>query len=131
MPAGPGARELTGFFASRRRGPGQPRRQPPRVVASDQHVLNLLSKRAQVLHLAAANYCWFTDPSRALCLKLAGTPAADKPLAGNVRLSALPASHPPPLPPASLGRRRHQHHRLHRRARPHPDSRTSPPPGRT
>ena len=27
-----------------------------------------------VLHLAAANYCWLTDPSRALCLKLAGTP---------------------------------------------------------
>ena len=39
----------------------------------------------------------------------------------NVRLSALPASHPPPLPPASLGRHRHQHHRLHRSTRPHPD----------
>ena len=38
----------------------------PRVVASDQHVLNLLSKRAQVLHLTVANYCWFTDPSRGL-----------------------------------------------------------------
>ena len=31
---------------------------------------------------ALANYCWFTDPSRALCLKLAGTPAADRPLIG-------------------------------------------------
>jgi len=35
-----------------------------------------------VLHLGPANYCWFTDPSRALCLKLAGTPNADRPLAG-------------------------------------------------
>ena len=28
---------------------------------------------APALHLGPANYCWFTDPSRALCLKLAGT----------------------------------------------------------
>ena len=68
----------------------------PRVVASDQHVLNLLSKRAQVLHLAAANYCWFTDPSRALCLKLAGTPAAGKPLAGMCDSARCPqATHHP------------------------------------
>jgi hypothetical protein len=41
-----------------------------------------LTKRARTLHLGAANYCWFTDPSQALCLKLAGTPTADRPLAG-------------------------------------------------
>lgn len=29
-----------------------------------------------------ANYCWFTDPARALCLKLAGTPDAGQPLIG-------------------------------------------------
>jgi hypothetical protein len=29
-----------------------------------------------------ANYCWFADPAKALCLKLAGTPAAASPLAG-------------------------------------------------
>ena len=51
-------------------------------MGSDRAVLNLLSKRARTLHLAAANYCWFTDPSKALCLRLAGTPDADKPLAG-------------------------------------------------
>ncbi|MGW3730855.1 hypothetical protein [Streptomyces sp. F001] len=45
-------------------------------------MLNLLIKRAKVLHLGPANYCWFTDPSRALCLKLAGTPTADRPLVG-------------------------------------------------
>jgi hypothetical protein len=42
-------------------------------------VLNLLTKRPKTLHLGPANYCWFTDPSRALCLKLAGTPTADRP----------------------------------------------------
>jgi integrase len=96
MPAGPGARELTEFFASIDAGLASHQTTAPRVVASDQHVLNLLSKRAQVLHLAAANYCWFTDPSRALCLKMAGTPAADKPLAGMCDSARCPqATHHP------------------------------------
>jgi integrase len=96
MPAGPGARELTEFFASIDAGLADHEAAAPRVVASDQHVLNLLSKRAQVLHLAAANYCWFTDPSRALCLKLAGTPAASKPLAGMCDSARCPqATHHP------------------------------------
>jgi integrase len=96
MPAGPGARELTEFFATIDAGLASHETTAPRVVASDQHVLNLLSKRAQVLHLAAANYCWFTDPSRALCLKLAGTPAASKPLAGMCDSARCPqATHHP------------------------------------
>ncbi len=96
MPAGPGARELTEFFASIDAGLASHETAAPRVVASDQHVLNLLSKRAQVLHLAAANYCWFTDPSRALCLKLAGTPAAGRPLAGMCDSARCPqATHHP------------------------------------
>jgi hypothetical protein len=49
-----------------------------------------------VLHLATANYCWFTDPSRALCLKMADTPAADKPLAGMCDSARCPqATHHP------------------------------------
>ena len=96
MPAGPGARELTEFFASIDKDLAGHETAAPRVVASDQHVLNLLSKRAQVLHLAAANYCWFTDPSRALCLKMAGTPAAGKPLAGMCDSARCPqATHHP------------------------------------
>jgi hypothetical protein len=96
MPAGPGARELTAFFAAVDKDLAGHDADAPRVVASDQHVLNLLSKRAQVLHLAAANYCWFTDPSRALCLKLAGTPGADKPLAGMCDSARCPqATHHP------------------------------------
>ena len=96
MPAGPGARELSEFFAAVDKDLAGPDADAPRVVASDQHVLNLLSKRAQVLHLAAANYCWFTDPSRALCLKMAGTPAAGKPLAGMCDSARCPqATHHP------------------------------------
>jgi integrase len=96
MPAGPGARELTGFFAAVDKDLAGHDADAPRVVASDQHVLNLLSKRAQVLHLAAANYCWFADPSRALCLKMAGTPAASKPLAGMCDSARCPqATHAP------------------------------------
>lgn len=39
---------------------------------------------------------WFTDPSRALCLKLAGTPAAGKPLAGMCDSARCPqATHHP------------------------------------
>jgi integrase len=96
MPAGPGARELTEFFASIDAGLHDHKAAAPRVVASDQHVLNLLSRRAEVLHLTAANYCWFTDASRALCLKLAGTPAASKPLAGMCDSARCPqATHHP------------------------------------
>jgi hypothetical protein len=81
-PSGPGARELLDFFASgddRLTGPASG---SPAIMGSDREVLNLLSKRARTLHLAAANYCWFAEPSKALCLRLAGTPDADKPLAG-------------------------------------------------
>jgi integrase len=96
MPAGPGARELIEFFGTVDGDLAEHAAIAPNVVPGDQHVLNLLSKRAQVLHLAAANYCWFSDPSRALCLKLAGTPGADKPLAGMCDSARCPqATHHP------------------------------------
>lgn len=94
MPAGPGARELTEFFAhidGKLATPGAPKMQ-----SSDRDVLNLMTKRAQTLHLGTANYCWFTDPSRALCLKLAGTPHAKAPLAGMCDSARCPqATHHP------------------------------------
>jgi hypothetical protein len=96
LPAGPGARELTEFFAHidgklAASDPGAPKAQ-----ASDRDVLNLMTKRAKALHLGTANYCWFTDPSRALCLRLAGTPAADKPLVGMCDSARCPqATHHP------------------------------------
>ena len=47
----------------------QARRQRPRhskAQATDRDVLNLMTKRAQTLHLGTANYCWFTDPPAAV-----------------------------------------------------------------
>ncbi len=71
MPAGPGARELTEFSALIDAGL-DPRHEASaaKVQRSDREIRSLLTKRASVLHLGTANYCWFTDPSRALCLKL-------------------------------------------------------------
>ncbi|WP_413810878.1 site-specific integrase [Streptomyces sp. OE57] len=44
----------------------------------------------------AANFCWFIDASRALCLKLAGTPTADRPLVGMCDSARCPqATHHP------------------------------------
>jgi hypothetical protein len=54
----------------------------PTVVATDRHVEVPLKKLANAVHIQAANYCWFTDPGKALCLRLAGTPDATQPLAG-------------------------------------------------
>jgi hypothetical protein len=66
------------------------------VAATDQHLLNLLTKRAGVLHLGPANYCWFSEPSRALCLRLAGTPDAGTPLIGMCDSARCPqATHHP------------------------------------
>lgn len=96
LPAGPGARELAEFFAHVDTKTNPADAGAIRVQRGDREVLNLLSKRADTLHLQAANYCWFTDPSRALCLKLAGTPHADKPLAGMCDSARCPqATHHP------------------------------------
>jgi len=96
MPAGPGARELTEFFAHVDGKLAADEPGTPKAQATDRDVLNLMTKRAQTLHLGTANFCWFTDPSRALCLKLAGTPAADKPLIGMCDSARCPqATHHP------------------------------------
>ena len=94
LPAGPGARSLTGFFASIDGKLDQAA--APKTQRSDRDVLNLLAKRSQVLHIGPANYCWFTDPARALCLKLASTPDADQPLIGMCDSARCPqATHHP------------------------------------
>jgi type IV secretory pathway VirB2 component (pilin) len=96
MPAGPGARELTEFFAHIDGKLDAADAGPPKVQRNNREMLNLLTKRARTLHLGTANYCWFTDPSRALCLKLAGTPNADRPLAGMCDSARCPqATHHP------------------------------------
>ncbi len=99
LPAGPGARSLTEFFASIDTGLDPASAEAPKTQRSDRDILNLLTKRAKILHLGPANYCWFTDPSRALCLKLAGTPTADRPLVGMCDSACCPQA---------------THHRSHR-----------------
>jgi len=96
MPAGPGARELTDFFASIDAGVDPAQAPAAKVQRSDREIRSLLTKRASVLHLGISNYCWFADPSRALCLKLAGTPDGDKPLIGMCDSARCPqATHHP------------------------------------
>ncbi|MFE5095291.1 hypothetical protein ACFRCI_34280 [Streptomyces sp. NPDC056638] len=96
LPAGPGARSLTEFFASIDEKLDPAAAPAPRTQRSDRDVLNLLTKRGKVLHLGPANYCWFTAPSRALCLRLAGTTTADRPLIGMCDSARCPqATHHP------------------------------------
>jgi len=96
MPAGPGARELTDLFAHIDAKLDLADASAAKIQRSDREILSLLTKRANVLHLGTANYCWFTDPSRALCLRLAGNPAADKPLIGMCDSARCPqATHHP------------------------------------
>ncbi|WP_406194400.1 hypothetical protein OH807_05105 [Kitasatospora sp. NBC_01560] len=61
-----------------------------------------MTLRQQPKHLLpqAANHCWFHDPAKALCLKLAGTPGARRPLAGVCDSARCPQAthHPCHLP---------------------------------
>ncbi len=101
MPAGPGARELTSLFTRIDARLDHAEAPAAKIQHSDREILSLITKRARVLHLGVANYCWFTDPSRALCLKLAGNPAADKPLIGMCDSARCPqATHHPCHRPA-------------------------------
>lgn len=100
QPSGPGARDLVRLFESVD-GAIAGQAGAPNVIPTDQQVRTMLSKRAGTLHLGTANYCWFTDPSRALCLKLAGTAGADRPLMGMCDSARCPqATHHPCHRPA-------------------------------
>ena len=100
MPVGPGARDLIAFFNSVDGRLGTEAENHPNVIANDREVHAMILKRAKTLHLGVANYCWFADPSKALCLRLAGTPDADRPLLGMCDAARCPqatfdASHRP------------------------------------
>ncbi|MEH0513419.1 hypothetical protein QBC31_22355 [Streptomyces sp. B21-079] len=82
LPSGAGARELIVAFEHVDNELAAHTAGPAAVLDSDRRLENLLRQQAKHLHVQAANYCWFRDPSKALCLKLAGTPQADRPLAG-------------------------------------------------
>jgi integrase len=76
---GPGHKELEGLFADVARQLGS---LGAGVVVSDSRLEELLRRRADTLHVAPLNYCWFVDPARARCLALAGRTDADGPLVG-------------------------------------------------
>ncbi|WP_339151249.1 site-specific integrase [Streptomyces sp. F41] len=95
-PAGPGARELLTLFKSIEEELGELDVTAPVIRHSDQEVINLLGHRAGALHLGAANCCWFLDPDKALCLKLAKTKNRSQPLAGMCDSARCPqATHHP------------------------------------
>jgi hypothetical protein len=100
MPAGPGARELIKTFEHidaqlKDHEPGT-----AVVLEAERRLENLLRQQSKHLHLQTANYCWFRDPHKALCLKLAGTPDATKPLGGMCDSARCPQAthHPCHLP---------------------------------
>ncbi|MFJ8546322.1 hypothetical protein ACIRFH_30850 [Streptomyces sp. NPDC093586] len=89
MPAGPGADALLASFRAVEKELADHKPGPAKVV-TDRQIELLLKKKASVLHLSAANYCWFEDPAKALCLKLAGTRSAAAPLTGLCDSSRCP-----------------------------------------
>lgn len=91
MPAGPGARDLINLFHHVDAELGDPlAATEPTTLTNERRLENLLRRRAQTLHIGSANYCWFTDPSKALCLRLAGTPTAKRPLIGKCDSARCP-----------------------------------------
>jgi hypothetical protein len=95
LPSGKGARDLIASFkavdqALDRHDPG------PVTVIDDRRVERILKAKAKSLHVGVGNYCWFSDPNMALCLKLAGTPDATEPLLGMCDSARCPqATHHP------------------------------------
>ncbi|WP_371551389.1 hypothetical protein OG266_38420 [Streptomyces sp. NBC_00554] len=81
-PSGPGARDLLAFFASVECQLKELDVTAPTVKRSGQELINLLARRVGALHLGLANYCWFLDPGKALCLNLARSSDRSKPLVG-------------------------------------------------
>lgn len=128
LPAGHGARDLIAAFtavdkALARHDPG------PVTVIDDRRVEQLLKATAKTLHVGVANYCWFTNPAKALCLKLAGTPEATEPLIGMCDSARCPQA-PPPTPSAGMGRARRSHPGRLPRQPPAVQARTGTRPGR-
>ncbi|MFI6061952.1 hypothetical protein [Streptomyces sp. NPDC051286] len=96
LPAGPGARSLIEAFRHVDAQLKDAARTDAKILKDDRHLENLLRKQAKTLHVGPANFCWFRDPSKALCLRLAGTPNATKPLVGMCDSARCPqATHHP------------------------------------
>ena len=80
MPAGPGARQLIEQLKLADEALRLEEVVSPRVAKSDRAAENIIREIAEALHVNVANYCFFRDPSQALCLRLAGMIDAKAPL---------------------------------------------------
>jgi hypothetical protein len=98
-PSGPHAKDLLAFFDAVDGQLTDEQRAATKIILNDQELRRMLTKRAETLYVGVANYCWLTDPARALCLRLAGTPTADRPLIGMCDSARCPQA---------------THHRCHR-----------------
>ncbi|MGW8331176.1 integrase [Streptomyces sp. NPDC055897] len=95
LPSGQGARDLIGAFKAVDHALERHDARPVTVI-DDRRVERVLKAKAKTLHLGVGNYCWFSDPGKALCLKLAGTPDATEPLMGMCDSARCPqATHHP------------------------------------
>jgi hypothetical protein len=95
LPSGKGARDLLACFEAVDRALADHDAGPVTVI-DDRRVERLLRAKAETLHVGVANYCWFSDPRKALCLKLAGTPDAAEPMIGMCDSARCPqATHHP------------------------------------
>ncbi|GAA1959314.1 hypothetical protein [Catenulispora subtropica] len=96
LPAGPGARDLIAAFEHIDEQLKDFAAGEPSVLESERRLENLLRQQSKHLHVQAANYCWFRDPGKALCLKLAGRTGESRPLAGMCDSARCPqATHHP------------------------------------
>ncbi|MGI5380801.1 integrase [Streptomyces sp. CA-251387] len=89
LPSGQGARDLITAFKAVDQVLDQHDAGPVTVI-DDRRVERVLKAKAKTLHVGIGNYCWFSDPGKALCLKLAGTPDADEPLLGMCDSASCP-----------------------------------------
>jgi hypothetical protein len=96
LPSGRGARDLIDAFKAADQALDRHEAGPVTVI-DDRRVERVLKAKAKALHIGVGNYCWFSDPAKALCLKLAGTPDAGTPLIGMCDSARCPqATHHPP-----------------------------------
>lgn len=80
-PSGQGARALIAAFKAADQVLDQDEAGSVTVI-DDRRVERILKAKAATLHVGPTNYCWFSDPEKALCLRLAQTPEATEPLLG-------------------------------------------------
>ena len=98
LPAGPGARSLTEFFASIDAGLGAAPAAAPKTQRNDRDILNLLTKRASVLHLGRRTTAG--SPTRpAHCAS--SSPAPRRPTGRSSECATRPAARRPPTTKAT------------------------------